>query len=145
VARIPTVPDRSEYRAELSRLDRPARGRVLRAANLARPASDPHEAGIAAAAAAAQRHFWRRWWVAGPIVAGLLQARAGLEAFLFQLVLATAMFGGMALFFSWWAGRAEQVNRAVVEAAAESARESAKKERKPKAGKRKRRKKKGKR
>jgi hypothetical protein len=121
VARTPRIPERSEYRAELARLDRPARGRVMRAANLARPAADPHEAGLAAAAASAQRRFWRRWWVAGPVVAGLLQARAGLDVLVANVVMATFVFGGMALFFTWMAGRAERVNRAVVEAAVANA------------------------
>jgi hypothetical protein len=146
VAKAPRIPERSEYRQLLAQLDRPARGRVMRAANLARPAADPYEAALAAATAAAQRRFWRRWWLAGPVVATLLQVRQTLDVVLANLFMATVMFGGMAAFFVWWSGRAERVNRMVVEEAAAEA--ATKQQRKAKGAKRKRKsksKKKGKR
>jgi hypothetical protein len=113
----PRVPDPDEYRTAFARMDRAGRRRVMRAVNLVKPLEDPHEAGLAVAAANAQRRFWRRWWVAGPLLAAVLRFGEGWEEMLASAVLAGLMFAGLGYFFSRRALRAAEANQAVVDAA----------------------------
>ncbi|MFN2556311.1 MAG: hypothetical protein ABR592_05465 [Nitriliruptorales bacterium] len=113
----PAIPEGEARRVAWARLQGADRRRIVRAVNRAQPLRDPHEAALAVGVAQKQQRFWRKGWIVGPLVAGVLFANRGWWALVLNLAMATLLFGLMAYLFYRRAQRAEAANRAVVQAA----------------------------
>lgn len=108
MARSP-IDDPQVHRQQWGRLDPMDRRRIMRAVNRGQALDRRKEAALAVGVARQQQRFWRKVWLAGPLIA-LLQWNAGWLAVVINAVIGLAVVGGMALFWLRRARRAEQAN-----------------------------------